>query len=73
MENESEFEGALKRKEKVSEMKNNGQIRGQDEKFSALSTNRREAQDKRTLGRDPSRSWCHRHTSVKLSWSQFTG
>ena len=26
--------------------------------------------DKRPLGRDPDRSWCHRHTSVKFFWSQ---
>ena len=30
----------------------------------------RETRDKRSLGRDPSRSWCHRHTSVKLFWSK---
>ena len=26
--------------------------------------------DKRPLARNPDRSWCHRHTSVKLSWLQ---
>ena len=31
----------------------------------------RETRDKRTLGRDPDRSWCHSHTSVKLSWSKL--
>ena len=30
----------------------------------------RETRNKRPLGRDPDRNWCHRHTSVKLSWSQ---
>ena len=30
----------------------------------------RETRDKRPLDRDPDRSRCHRHTSVKLSWSQ---
>ena len=29
-----------------------------------------ETRDKRPLGRDPVMSWCHCHTSVKLSWSQ---
>ena len=33
----------------------------------------RETRDKRSLGRDPDRSWCHRHTSVKVSWSQSMG
>ena len=32
--------------------------------------NRYETQDKRPLGRDPERSWCHCHTNVKLFWSQ---
>ena len=32
--------------------------------------NRRETQDKRPLDRDPDRSWCHRHISVNLYWSQ---
>ena len=31
---------------------------------------KRETQDKQLLGRDPDRSLCHRHTSVKLFWSQ---
>ena len=39
-------------------------------KSSSLTYNRREIQDKRILGRDTDRSWCHRHTSVKLFWSQ---
>ena len=30
----------------------------------------RETRDKRPLGKDQEKSWCHRHTSVKLSWSQ---
>ena len=30
----------------------------------------RETRDKRPLGRDPDRSWCHCHTSAKLSLSQ---
>ena len=29
-----------------------------------------ETRGKRPLGRDPDKSWCHRHTSVKLSWSK---
>ena len=29
-----------------------------------------ETRDKWTLCRDPDRSWCHRHTSAKLFWSQ---
>ena len=43
--------------------------RGQDEKFS---DSLRETRNKRLLGRDPDRSWCHRHTCVKLyfPWSQ---
>ena len=35
-------------------------------KSSSLSYNRRETRDKRPLGRDPDRSCCHLHTSVKL-------
>ena len=27
----------------------------------------RETRDKRPLGRDSDRSWCHRHTNVKLT------
>ena len=38
-------------------------------KSSSLAYNRHETRDKRPLGRD-SRSWCHNHTSVKLSYSQ---
>ena len=32
----------------------------------------RETQDKRPLGMDPDRIWCHRHTKsmVQLLWSQ---
>ena len=37
-------------------------------KFSDLAYNRREIWDKRPLARDPDRSWCHLHTSVKLFW-----
>ena len=40
-------------------------IRGQGES-SSLAYNRRETWVKRPLGRDPDRSWCHLHTSVKL-------
>ena len=36
----------------------------------SLFYSRSETQDKRPLGREQDRSWCHRHTSVKLSWSQ---
>ena len=39
-------------------------------KVSDLAYNLRETQDKRPLGKDPDRSWCHRHTPVKLSGSQ---
>ena len=39
-------------------------LRGQGERFFAK--NRRETQDKRLLGRDPYRRWCHRRRSVKL-------
>ena len=28
----------------------------------------RETLDKRPLGRDPDRSWCHLHTTVNHSW-----
>ena len=35
-----------------------------------LAYNQHETWDKRPLNRDPDRSWCHRPTSVKLSWSQ---
>ena len=30
----------------------------------------RDTRDKRPLGRDPDRSWCHCYVSAKLSWSQ---
>ena len=36
-------------------------------KFSDLAYNRCETRDKRPLGRDPDRSWCYFHTSVKLT------
>ena len=39
-------------------------------KALGLAYNRRETRDKWPLGRDPDRSWCHSHISVKLSWSQ---
>ena len=39
-------------------------------KSSSLAYNRRETRDKRSLGRDLDRSWCHLHNSVKLFWSQ---
>ena len=35
-----------------------------------LAYNRRETRDKQPLDRDPNRSWCHRHPSVKLFWTQ---
>jgi hypothetical protein len=37
-------------------------------KRSSLAYNRHETRDKTPLGRDPDRSWCHRHPSVKLFW-----
>ena len=33
---------------------------------SSLAYNRRETRDKRPLGRDLDRSWCHRRTMIKL-------
>ena len=39
-------------------------------KVSNLVYNQRETRDKRLLGRDPDRSQCHRHTSLKLFWSR---
>ena len=39
-------------------------------KVLGLAYNRRKTRDKRPLGKDPDRSWCHRHTIVNLSWSQ---
>ena len=39
-------------------------------KSSSLAYNRRETRDKRPLGRDTDRSWCHLRTSVKVFWSQ---
>ena len=35
-------------------------------KSSSLAYNQLETQDKRPLGRDPNRSWCHLHTSEDL-------
>ena len=37
-----------------------------------LTYDRRKTREKRPLGRDPVRSWCHRHTTgiIKLFWSQ---
>ena len=35
-------------------------------KSSSLAYNLHESWDKRSLGRNPDRSWCHLHTSVKL-------
>ena len=40
-------------------------------KSSNITYNWRETRDKRPLDKDPDRSWCHRHTSVKLFWSQL--
>ena len=39
-------------------------------KVFCLAYNRRETQDKRQLGRDPDRSWCHHHSMINLSWVQ---
>jgi len=39
-------------------------------KLSNLAYNRRETREKRLLGRDPDRSLCHLHTSLKCFWSQ---
>ena len=39
-------------------------------KSSSLVYNQRETWNKRPLGRDPDRSWCHLHIGVKLFWSQ---
>ena len=41
-------------------------------KVLGLAYNRRGTRDKRSLGRDTDRSWCHRHTTniIKLFWSQ---
>ena len=39
-------------------------------KSSIVTYNRCKTRQKRLLGRDPGRSRCHLHTSVKLSWSQ---
>jgi hypothetical protein len=40
-------------------------------KVLGLAYNRCETRDKRPLGKDPDRSWCHRHTPVKVSGSQL--
>ena len=37
-----------------------------------LAYNRCETRDKRPLGREPGRRWCHHHTSLKLFWSHRT-
>ena len=37
---------------------------------SNLAYNRRETREKRLLGRDPDRSQCHLHNSLKLFWSR---
>ena len=44
-------------------------------KVLGLAYNERETRDKRPLGKDPDRSWCHRHTTsmIKLFWSQPKG
>ena len=39
-------------------------------KSSSLAYKQCETRDKRLLGRNPDRSWCHFYTSVKLFWSQ---
>ena len=39
-------------------------------KVLELAYNWCETQDMQPLGRDPDRSWCHRHNSIKLFWSQ---
>jgi len=39
-------------------------------KSSSLAYNRRETGDKGLLGREPDRSQCHLHTSLKFFWSQ---
>ena len=39
-------------------------------KVLRLAHKRNETWDKQLLSRDPDRRWCHRHTSVKLSWLQ---
>jgi hypothetical protein len=39
-------------------------------KSFVLVYNRHETWDKRPLGRDSDRRWCHCHTNVKLSWLQ---
>ena len=41
-----------------------------DLKSYSLDYNRRETRDMRLLGRDPDRSQCHLHTSLKLLWSR---
>ena len=38
--------------------------------YEGLAYNRRDSRDRRSLSREPNRSWCHLHTSMKLSWSQ---
>ena len=39
-------------------------------KSSTLAYNQRKSREKRSLGKDPDRSWCHLHTRLKLFWLQ---
>ena len=41
-----------------------------EDKVKSSRPSLRETWDKRPLGSHPDRSWCHRHASVKLFWSQ---
>ena len=36
-----------------------------------LAYNGRETRDKRPLGRDSDRGWCHLHNTVKIFWSYY--
>ena len=47
-----------------------GSIRGKV-KSSSIAYNRRETRNKRPVGWEPDRSWCHLLTGVKLFWSQL--
>ena len=47
------------------------ELRGWFEKFSTKPTTDVKLGISGPLGRDPYRSWCHLHTSVKLFWSQL--
>ena len=40
-----------------------------EDKVKSSRASLRETRDKRPLDRDPDRSWCHGHSSVKLFWS----